>query len=166
MGKSVEEQTAETLLQEAKRVEVDGTTYEVPAPTLGTLVMVSSVVSRMTVVGRGDNITMTALARSGDAPLVAEAIATIILGARAIKRGGRRWLPSLCGRRRLVRLTTRILESYTPADALRVLLRLLDGMQLGVFFELTTFLGGASVTRPTKVVETETATAATAPGRS
>lgn len=161
--KSVEEKVTETLLQDVKSVEVGGKRYDVPAPTLGTLVMLSGVVSKMTVVGSRDNVTMSALARSGDAPLVAEAIATIILGAKEIKKRWRWSVIPYCGRKRLERLKNRILDTYTPEEALRVLLGLLNGMQLGVFFELTTFLSEANILKETKVVK-ETGTEATALG--
>lgn len=163
--KNLEEKVAETLLQEVRSVKVDGKLYDVPDPTLGTLVMVSGVVSKMSVVGSRDNVTMSALARSGDAPLVAEAIATIILGAKEIKKRWRWYVVPHSGRKRLERLKMRILNSYTPEEALRVLIGLFNGMQLGVFFELTTFLSEANVMKETKVVKEE-GTGATALGRS
>lgn len=163
MSTTVEGLAAETLLEETKNVRVKGRAYDVPAPTLGTLWMVSGVVSRMTTVGSRDDITRSALARSGDAPLVAEALATIILGAKRIRGGV---IPRL-GRWRLRRLTMDVLESYSPEEALRTLIGLLNGLQLGVFFELTTFLSETNVLgETTREVVQESETGATARGLS
>lgn len=64
------------------------------------------------------------------------------------------------GRKRGEELARVIADEVTPADCRKNVERLLYGIQVKDFFELTTFLKGVEITKPTKVV-----TGATASGR-
>lgn len=157
---TTERKVEETILQTPKVIKVGGREYEVRPPTLGTLYMVSSIVSEIPEIPESKD-TATVVGSAVCARDIARVIAVLVAGSKA-DRGHRKGslLRRVFRRSRIDELTDEIMEECTPREALGILVEILGNSQLADFFALTTFLRGASLTRPTKVVK-ET----TAPGR-
>lgn len=169
MGKVIttEKKVEKTILQKGGKVRIGGIEYEYPSPTLGTLYMVSALVSDIPEIPDSKD-TAVVVGSASCARSVARIIATLIIGAKGLKKTENRPLRRILSiffnatTSPIDALTEAVLDSLTPREALDMLVELLGGAQLPDFFVLTTFLREASLTRPTKVVKTGT----TAPGRS
>lgn len=168
MGKVIttEKKVEKTILQKGGKVRIGGIEYEYPSPTLGTLYMVSALVSDIPEIPDSKD-TAVVVGSAACARSVARIIATLIIGAKGLKKTENRPIHSILSVFKpttspIDALTEAVLDSLTPREALDMLVELLGGAQLPDFFVLTTFLRDASLTRPTKVVKTGT----TAPGRS
>ena len=164
--KTVERKAGETILQQGGKVRIGGREYEYPSPTLGTLYMVSALISDIPDISDSKD-TAVVVGSASCARSVAEIIATLIIGAKEVKKTASKPIRRLLTVIKLKpspldALTEEILDTCTPREALDILVGLLGDSQLPDFFVLTTFLRDASLTRPTKVVKEAT----TAPGRS
>lgn len=170
MGKenTTEKKVEKAILQKGGKVRIGDREYEYPSPTLGTLYMVSALISDIPEISDSKD-TAAVVGSASCARSVARIIATLIIGAKSLKKTGNKPICRLLTAIKLKSspldldaLTEEILGACTPRDALSILVELLGESQLPDFFVLTTFLREASLTRPTKVVKTGT----TAPGRS
>lgn len=163
---SVETKVKDAVLQESRKVKVGDREYDAPVPTLGTLLMVSSLISKIPDIP-DSNSTAVVVGSASCSDAIAEIAATLILGAKSIKKAGNRPFRKLLAAithspTPLDALKEDILDNYSAHDALDLILSLLGNARLPDFFVLTTFLREASLTKPTKVVKTKT----TARGRS
>lgn len=168
MGKenTTEKKVERAILQKGGKVRIGDREYEYPSPTLGTLYMVSALISDIPEITDSKD-TAAVVGSASCARSVARIIATLIIGAKSLKKTENKLIYSLLTAIKLKSspldaLTEEILGACTPRDALNILVELLGESQLPDFFVLTTFLREASLTRPTKVVKTGT----TAPGLS
>ena len=168
MGKenTTEKKVEKAILQKGGKVRIGDREYEYPSPTLGTLYMVSALISDIPEITDSKD-TAAVVGSASCARSVARIIATLIIGAKSLKKTENKPIHCLLPAIKLKpspldALTEAILDACTPRDALNILVELLGESQLPDFFVLTTFLREASLTRPTKVVKTGT----TAPGRS
>lgn len=88
---TIERRAAQTILEESVgQIIIDGHTYEVPAPTTGTLVMVSALISELPDIDLtlpDDELPGEMLHKAKDCRAVADIAATLILGAKKSKRG-------------------------------------------------------------------------------
>lgn len=157
---TTERKVEETILQTPKVIRVGDREYEVRPPTLGTLYMVSSIVSEIPEISESKD-TAAVVGSAVCARDIAKVIAVLVTGSRAAG-GGRigSFLRRALRSSRVDALTEDIMNGCTPREALGILVEILGSSQLQDFFALTTFLRGASLTRPTKVVK-----GTTAPGR-
>lgn len=163
---TTEKKVERAILQKGGKVRIGGREYEYPSPTLGTLYMVSALISDIPEISDSKD-TAAVVGSASCARPVARIIATLIIGAKSLKKTENKPIYRLLTAIKLKSspldaLTEEILGACTPRDALSILVELLGESQLPDFFVLTTFLREASLTRPTKVVKTGT----TAPGRS
>lgn len=158
--KKIEERVADTILQRDITVSAGGRSFTVPAPTLGTLIMVSERIADIPYLGAEKNAAVIlANARQGHA--IAEVLAIYILGAKAIKEdvnAPKKRLPFLSKgntpKSKLEELTEDIELSMTPGDMNALYAQLIEATDFSDFFEVSTFLREASLTRPTKVETT------------
>ena len=165
MSKKVEQKVAATLLEKKINVRVGTVVHEAPAPTLGTLVMVSELIADLPELDTKEDV--AAIFRNiRQGRKIARICAIFILGAKAVKNPVpvsfeaklRRWLRFQFSPVTAVDvLTDEILESCTNADISRIVAHLVDASNLDVFFELSTFLKEVNLTKPTKVEEKTTA---------
>lgn len=166
MEKTIEERTAEVLLQKPRVVTIGDKTYVVQPPTLATLIRVSEVISRLPAIRLDkDRIVEDSLAVAKDTHGIGLIAAILILGARKAderfvnyKRRCRGWLRPkkiISERTRAETLGDEIENSLSPSAIKDLMAELLGHLQLADFFGLTTFLTEINLTRPTKV-ESET----------
>lgn len=163
---TTEKKVERAILQKGGKVRIGDREYEYPSPTLGTLYMVSALISDIPEITDSKD-TAAVVGSASCARSVARIIATLIIGAKGLKKTENKPIKRLLSAIKLKSspldaLTEEILGACTSRDALSILVELLGESQLPDFFVLTTFLREASLTRPTKVVKTGT----TAPGRS
>ena len=177
MAKPIEQNTAETLLQQPEGVEIGGKTYMIAPPSIATLILASRFIVELPHVRlEQDRILEHSLAIAKDCAAIGDIAAVLILGARRSqervpsqhpprrKRFRAFWrkdndaAAASITRREL--LARELMEKLTPQQMHELIGKILLKMQVGDFFGLTTFLTEINLARPTKV-ETE----ATAPGR-
>lgn len=152
MTKSIETKTAGTLLEEPISVTIGMREYRVPPPSLGTLARIGGLISSMKLQERSEDvkpeeIPFVALREAGSAGVIADILATFITGEKQESV----WssiIPKYFTKHDRVR--RRVLATVTPAEASRVFAVMLQSLQLGDFFGLTTFLKGVNILKPTR----------------
>lgn len=152
---TIEQKVAQTVLQQTERIAVGGKTFTVAPPSVATLILVSEAISRLPQ-HHLDNkkIVDESLSVARDCKVIGDIVATLILGAKKGRKCGFSALLNSIRKRRLSRM---LLEELTPSELNLLLVRLLKRLQIGDFFELTTFLIEVNLLRPTKVVSETTA---------
>lgn len=164
---NIEKKVAETILQQPAEIHIGKKTFYAAPPSVATLILVSEAVSRLPELSN-DNIMGETLTKAKDCRPLGEIVATYILGAKAVndtvevkRKMQRRYLFGLIKRTTTVKQTVsrkdaladEVLETLTPKELNLLTAQILQQMQIGDFFGLTTFLTGVNLTRPTKVVE-------------
>ena len=154
---TTEKKVADALLQREQEITLSGKVYKVAPPSMATLVLVSECLAELpdelfTATGDDVNLTIEALRSARYARLIGKAIATLILGAKRIRRDNLLswWLRWLRQASRLDSVALKVLESYPPSELSSVFLQLVSRMEVGDFFALTAFLQGLRVTQPTR----------------
>ncbi|MCM1168896.1 MAG: hypothetical protein NC324_03060 [Bacteroides sp.] len=174
MEKSMETKVAETILQRPEEIQIGERTYRVAPPSVATLILASEVASRMPQVKMNPEDAMNeTLANARFCRPLGEFVAVLILGAKGIKEEReieekihrewykRRWRRK--GEKKLVEVDVKaeladyLLKELSPRELYELTASLLQRMQVGDFFGLTTFLIETNLTRPTKVVSETTA---------
>lgn len=168
--KNVERRASDTLLERRTDIMVGGHRYSVAPPSLATLMEVSGLIGgakEWDDVADEDTVAGIALMRAMDAPMICEVVSTLILGAnRAVCETSwleGMWIKARGGRRNNEKigasyeadkklLVERLMYEVTPNELLGLLTTLLEGMELGAFFGITTFLRELNVAKPTREV--------------
>ena len=170
MAKNVQQKVSETLLRSELTVSLGGKEYKVAPPSIGTLVYVSDLISRVPKINvREGSESADIIAGAKEYRILPEIIATLILGVKEIRKSvepaKKRFFMANKGKKRtkLEALMQEINENAQPSEIKAAIVPLLESLQLGDFFVVTTFLNGINITKPTKV---ENATGATASGQS
>lgn len=170
MAKNVQHKVAETLLKAEHKISLGGKEYTVAPPSIGTLVYVSDLISRVPKIEiREGSESIDILAGAKDYKILPELMAVLILGVKEIRQSvepAKKWLfGANKGKKqtKLEALVKEINENASPIEIKNAIVPLLESLQLADFFVVTTFLNGINITKPTKV---ETATEATASGQS
>lgn len=176
--KTIEQKAAETILQTPVEIKVGDKTYTTAPPSTATLILASEAVSRLPrVVLDPKNVVEESLSIAKDCRALGDIVAIFILGAKHLKEKvkvqktrEKRYLWGLFKRKvvveveevrdRKAELSQELLETYSPKALNMLVGGLLNKMEIGDFFGLTTFLIEINLMRQTKV-ETE----ATAPGQ-
>lgn len=170
MAKTLEEKTAETILQRAAEIKIGEKTYKAASPSIATLILVSEAVSRLPhrKLDKG-NMVQESLAVGKDGGILCEIAAILVLGARHIndpvndpQTGSKHPKWGFFRRKRKAHtltqkeyLTREIAETYGTKELENLIALLLGQMDLADFFALTTFLTEVNLLRQTKV-ETKT----------
>ena len=166
--KTLEQQVCDTILQrKTTSLEIEGRTYEIPAPTPATIMMVSAEVHKMPRIQQNPkSILNEALRTAKDCEALGRIAAILVLGAKRINENHkvvrserRKW------NWRKFRFTTEqetesIMEELKPSTLNETITQRLMEMQVGDFFGLTTSLSAINTLEATKEVEQ------TAPGQS
>ena len=174
--KTLEQQVADTILQhKTTSLEIEGRTFEIPAPTPATIMMVSAEVHKMPRIKQNPtSILQETLLTAKDCTAVGRIAAILVLGAKRIKENRqvatserRKWswrkfrfTKEQKTESELDFVTRHILEELTPATLNETITKRLMEMQVGDFFGLTTSLSAINILEKTKEVEL------TAPGQS
>lgn len=162
---------ADELLQRPETIQIGGKEYIVSPPSVATLILVSEAVAELPELGLDpENIVRDVLREAKHCRPVGKAVATMILGARKAQEGPEevtveeRFGPFGIFKREVVKTIPAPLDELSeellyapPAELQTAFAVLVQRMQLGDFFGLTTFLNGINVTRPTREVGKTTA---------
>lgn len=150
MKEPIESKVARTILQDDRLIAIGKRVYKVSPPSTATLIRVSESISRLPQVRLDkDHIVEDSLYVARECRVLGDVLAWLILGE---KRGGSTFLRRF-RRRRLARY---ILRDISPSELQKLIADLLNDMEIGDFFGLTTFLTGINLIRPTRKVETST----------
>lgn len=155
--KTIEERTAETILQQPKAVEIDGKCYKIAPPTTATLILVSGMISRLPNFGeiediKGEEVVFHTLANAKDCEKVAEIAAVMIVGAKEYGKSKEKSLLRRIFKKesRFEHVRNAILNA-SPKKLDEVIGACLQGMQVQDFFLVTTFLNKVNLTKETKL---------------
>lgn len=163
--RTIERKVADAILQQdVTEIEIAGERYKVAPPTIGTLIMVSGLISTLPVVKDTDRkdasaIVSSVLHHAKDFSAIGEIAAILILGAKGLRprerRGIWRWLGGRkpAGERKKERLAGLILDNMRPSVLWEIIIRRLNMHEIGDFFAITTSLSEANLLRPTREVE-------------
>ena len=173
--KTLEQQVVDTILQrKTTSLEIDGHTYEIPAPTPATIMLVSEETSKMPLINKETkSIFLETLRTARDCKAIGRIAAKLELGAKRIRENHQvvisetkkwswrrfRFTKHQETMSELDIVAMRIKEDITPATLNETITKRLMEMQLGDFFGLTTSLSEINTLARTKEVEQ------TAPGQ-
>lgn len=177
-NETLEKVVADAILERpTDNITIDGEKFDIAPPTPATLILISELASTMPALNRNaDNVMYEVLGTAKDLRVIGKIAAVLILGAKRIKENrkiealervkSRRWSWRKFRRVAVVTMKPRtsqyeadwladkILYEVTPQTLLKVVAKRLGQMQLADFFELTTSLSAANLTKRTKEVET------------
>lgn len=176
---TLEKAVADAILERASdSITVEGHKFDIAPPTPATLILISELVSTMPPVNRdAPNVLYEVLGTAKDLRVIGKIVATLILGAKRIRENRkideasetikhRRWswrkfrrvetenVKARTSRFEVDWLADKLLYEVTPQIMLKITAKRLGNMQLADFFELTTSLSAANLTKRTKEVET------------
>lgn len=159
----IEQKVSETILQKPFSVKIGEKEYQVAPPTAGTLILVSEIIGQIpnTVIDK-ENPLGEVFQRAKYIPLVAKAVATMIMGAEAIlfPKEEKNFF-SFLGRKKekisVEVLANEILHKISVQEMATIFFQLLQKTQATDFFTLITFLSEANMLKPTKKVSETTA---------
>lgn len=146
--KKAEQMVSDTLLSGGVSVSIGSTEYKVYPPTLATWVEVSALIAQVTDVEEREMTLYDLIALGSDAEIYAHILATFIAGVKRDNEAERR------------KTAETLLYTATIPDLATALFTVLETMNIGELFMLTTSLKKTMITKPTKEVVSET----TAPG--
>lgn len=171
MKQTLESKTADTILQDPISIEIGGRRYDVAPPSIATLVLVSKEISTLPDAQLDDTerLMQDTLSVAKDCNAIGNIAAVLVLGAKGCKTK-KRIVPrrkkysffwGLLHFSRQVQVeeeynpkeefARKLMEDMTPRDVQNLIARILQQMQIGDFFGLTTFLLEVNLTRQTKV---------------
>lgn len=171
--KTIEEKVADTILQKEVEVKVGGKKYKAAPASTATLILASEAVSRLPEINLDpEKVVEESLSVARECRPLGDIAAILILGAKNLtetvkarqtveKRrlwGLVKWTEEIEVEQvidRKAELAKQILEDLSPRALNLLVAQLLQKMELGDFFGLTTFLTEINLMRPTKV-ETKT----------
>lgn len=142
--KKVEQMVSDTLLSGGVSVSIGSTEYKVYPPTLATWVEVSALIAQVTDVEERDMTLYDLIALGSDAEIYAHILATFIAGVKRDNEAERH------------KTAETLLYTATIPDLATALFTVLETMNIGELFMLTTSLKKTMITKPTKEVVSET----------
>lgn len=165
--RTVEQRVASAILErKLASIEIDGVTYDIAPPSVGTLILVSELASTLPVIPNveHDKQVYAVLRFAKDYRAIADIAATLILGANNLTRTEEKTLTErkwwLFKRTRKVSVTIdaraeladKILRYVSPSTMFKVIVKRLEDMEVGYFFGITTSLNEVNILKPTKEV--------------
>lgn len=155
--KTIEEKTAGTVLQETQKFRIGGRNYEVKPASLGTLIQVSRLISKLPDMDFGDNadVLSKTMTIAKDCDVLGDIAATLILGVRLEDKQSLLFrLKKLFGQTQEDKIR-RLAYDVLNEDIARVysfVLACFSKMEVGIFFGLTTSLQETNILRKTRGV--------------
>ena len=147
----IEVPTSNLLNDTPTIIVIGGATYQIAPPTFANLARISSEIAQLDM-GTIDPAQLAegVLREARHGYQLARIISTAIEETERPTRLQRTWRKL---RERITRTTLadRIYQTATPSEATQAFSEILQTLQLGDFFAITTFLSGARITRATKV---------------
>lgn len=142
--KKAEQMVSDTLLSGGVSVSIGSTEYKVYPPTLATWVEVSALIAQVTDVEERDMTLYDLIALGSDAETYAHILAAFIAGVKRDNEAERR------------KTAETLLYTSNVPDLATALFTVLETMNVGELFMLTTSLKKTMITKPTKEVGSET----------
>ena len=163
---TIESRVAATILERTvSTLEIEGVTYNIAPPTIGTLILASEIVSffpQIDTVDDKQRIFM-ALFKAKDFKMISDLAAVLILGSKRLTEERevtveKRHLFGLIKRKHRVRQTVdlraelakKILDNVRPSVLFEVIVKRLRDNEIMTFFAITTSLNAANILKPTK----------------
>ncbi|MGX8695364.1 MAG: hypothetical protein ACSW8D_03175 [Prevotella sp.] len=169
MNKTTQRRVADEVLQRPEIITIGGCVHKVAPPTVGTLIMVSEEISTLPELKLDmDNLINDVLREAKNCMAVGRAIAVLILGSKKIREARLTpaaeptlWQKIKFGKKKyevtepdpVEALSFELLDNASPHELYEAMAKLVQRMQIGDFFGLTTFLNGINTTKPTREVE-------------
>lgn len=154
---NIEAKVAEAILQAQKEIKVGEDVYNVAPPSLGTLILISEHISKIPedlsfVVEEPEDVINSTLKYAKDCRFLAEIGAILILGAKNINRKKRvsKWPFSRIFERDYI--ADKIVNEMSPSELFNLIIGLINTLEIRDFFQLTTFLQGVNLSKPTRKV--------------
>lgn len=164
---TTEERVASTILEQPMLIKVGSKEYAVAPPSTATLILASAAASTLPAVSLDEGKLVEAtLNIAKDCTPFGDIVATLILGAKHVNDQVTRteertvkYFGGLLKRRVRVevsetkreQLSRELLEELSPRELQSTLAQILQTLEIGDFFGLTTFLLAVNTIRPTKV---------------
>lgn len=163
---TIESRVAATILERTvSTLEIEGVTYNIAPPTIGTLILASEIVSffpQIDTVDDKQRIFM-ALFKAKDFKMLSDLAAVLILGSKRLTEERevtveKRHLFGLIKRKHRVKqnvdlraeLAKKILDNVRPSVLFEVIVKRLRDNEIMTFFAITTSLNAANILKPTK----------------
>nr|DAO59903.1 MAG TPA: hypothetical protein [Caudoviricetes sp.] len=163
---TIESRVAATILERTvSTLEIEGVTYNIAPPTIGTLILASEIVSffpQIDTVDDKQRIFM-ALFKAKDFKMLSDLAAVLILGSKRLTEERevtveKRHLFGLIKRKHRVKQTVdlraelakKILDNVRPSVLFEVIVKRLRDNEIMTFFAITTSLNAANILKPTK----------------
>lgn len=147
MTKKIETKVADALLQRPQEINIGGKIYQVPVPTVATLVLISEQISKLPTYNQDNNMLKEVLNKAKDSKALGDIAAIFILGAKAINKP----INKVINKKK--RLANKILENHTPKELNEIIFASIKSMQVADFFALSVFLKEVSLTKETRETE-------------
>lgn len=163
---TIESRVAATILERTvSTLEIDGVTYNIAPPTIGTLILASEIVSFFPQIDTVDDKhrIFMALFKAKDFKMLSDLAAVLILGSKRLTEERevtveKRHLFGLIKRKHRVKQTVdlraelakKILDNVRPSVLFEVIVKRLRDNEIMTFFAITTSLNAANILKPTK----------------
>lgn len=163
---TIESRVAATILERTvSTLEIEGVTYNIAPPTIGTLILASEIVSFFPQIDDVDDKQriFMALFKAKDFKMLADLAAVLILGSKRLTEERevtveKRHLFGLIKRKHRVKqsvdlrteLAQKILDNVRPSVLFEVIVKRLRDNEIMTFFAITTSLNAANILKPTK----------------
>ncbi len=165
MAESIEKKVADTLLQKSKEIIIGGANYSVAPPSTATLILVSEMIAEIPDIDvqKESDILSWSLRNAKDCCFIGDIVATLILGAKGIteeieviesKFFGFQKKKVIVTINHKELLSKKILQELTPKELSELAAKLFEGMEIGFFFQIITFLLEVNLTKRTKTETT------------
>lgn len=163
---TIESRVAATILERTvSTLEIEGVTYNIAPPTIGTLILASEIVSFFPQIDDVDDKQriFMALFKAKDFKMLADLAAVLILGSKRLTEERevtveKRHIFGLINRKHRVKQTVdlraelakKILDNVRPSVLFEVIVKRLRDNEIMTFFAITTSLNAANILKPTK----------------
>lgn len=151
--KKTEQRAADAILQKPLTVEIGKRTYNVPRPTLATIIEVSAMVAEYKEVEFSmtpQDVVAETLRIAKDFKGMERILAMIVLGAQAARKEFKLFGRTLWRSKRLDRLATEIRDTMTPKEITEMLIKLFGTMDCAFFLVAITSLNRVNHLKATK----------------
>lgn len=152
---TIEKKTAGAILQQPTKVKIGGKEYVVAKPTVGTIIMLSGLISELPSFEKGATVA-DILAEARHATVLGRIVATLVLGAKEVQRREketrRKSIWNLFGRKTesVEDIASVALSELSPMEMSNIVSDGISTLQIGAFFALTTSLMRANILKRTK----------------
>lgn len=163
---TIESRVAATILERTvSTLEIEGVTYNIAPPTIGTLILASEIVSFFPQIDDVDDKQriFMALFKAKDFKMLADLAAVLILGSKRMTEERevtveKRHIFGLIKRKHREKQTVdlraelakKILDNVRPSVLFEVIVKRLRDNEIMTFFAITTSLNAANILKPTK----------------